>query len=406
MRLVEEQDLFLGHVAALLGHARALGFVITAGELFRTPEQQRLHIRAGRSQTMASQHLRRLAVDLNFFRRTPDGALELCLDRAALAPLGAFWEGLDEANRWGGNWPSFKDAPHFERRDGVGAAQRERAAAQAIASAEDRRAARMIGAAVGRRQPNRRADVLTVQALLNAMAARGAFPLEAPLAEDGVFGESTAAATLACQGVALKLKEPDGVVSPGGPTIRALAREAPTHFCEALLGLLMLAASREAVARFAGPIQAAFERFGIDTPLRQAHFLAQVGHESGELRFREEIASGAAYEGRADLGNLRPGDGTRFKGRGLIQLTGRSNYERFGEAVGRREALLENPGLVASDLALCVAAAGWFWQANGLNALADRDDLTAVTRRVNGGLNGVEDRRRLLERARTLYGLV
>jgi predicted chitinase len=313
---------------------------------------------------------------------------------------------LDEANRWGGNWPAFKDTPHFERREGADGARRARAAAQAQTSPDDRRAARMIGAAVGRRCPNRRADVLTAQALLNAMAARGAFPLAARLAEDGVFGERTAEATLACQRVALNLAEPDGVVAPGGPTIRALAREAPTAFCETLLGLLMLAASREAVARFAGPLSACFARFGIDTALRQAHFLAQIGHESGELRFREEIASGAGYEGRADLGNLRPGDGPRFKGRGLIQLTGRSNYERFGEAVGRREELLGNPALVALDPGLCVDAAGWFWQANGLNALADRDDLTGVTRRVNGGLNGVEDRRRLLERARTLYGLV
>jgi predicted chitinase len=264
----------------------------------------------------------------------------------------------------------------------------------------------MIAQPVGPRCPNSRADVLTVQALLNAMAARGAFTLEAPLAEDGVFGDRTARATLACQSAALKLAEPDGVVSPGGPTIRALARAAPTAFCESLLGLVMLAAGRDAVAQFAGPLEACFARFGVDTSLRQAHFLAQIGHESGELRFREEIASGAAYEGRADLGNARPGDGRRFKGRGLIQLTGRTNYARFGEAMGRCAAILENPGLVASELGLCVDAAGWFWQARGLNALADRDDLLGVTRRVNGGLNGLDDRRRLLERARTLYGLI
>ena len=136
-------------------------------------------------------------------------------------------------------------------------------------------------------------------------------------------------------------------------------------YSPALLALVMLAASHEQVARFAGPIGQCFTRFGIDTPLRQAHFLAQIGHESGELQFQEEIASGAAYEGRKDLGNTQTGDGRKFKGRGLIQLTGRSNYTRFGETIERQAEILETPGIVATDLELCVGAAGWFWTTGG-----------------------------------------
>lgn len=138
----------------------------------------------------------------------------------------------------------------------------------------------------------------------------------------------------------------------------------------------------------------------INTPLRVAHFLAQIGHESGHLRHNEELASGAAYEGRADLGNVFPGDGVKFKGRGLIQLTGRANYESYGAAIGRD--LLADPTPVATDPALAVDVACWFWERRGLNGLADRDRLEDITRRVNGGLNGLIDRRTILARAKVV----
>lgn len=141
----------------------------------------------------------------------------------------------------------------------------------------------------------------------------------------------------------------------------------------------------------------------INTPLRVAHFLAQIGHESGSLRHAQEIASGQAYEGRRDLGNTFPGDGQRFKGRGLIQLTGRANYTAYGNAIGRD--LLANPTLVATDPALAVDVACWFWEARGLNALADADDIDRVTRRINGGLNGIVDRLAILKRARDVLGV-
>lgn len=113
-----------------------------------------------------------------------------------------------------------------------------------------------------------------------------------------------------------------------------------------------------------------------------------------------EIASGDAYEGRADLGNTQPGDGPRFKGRGLIQLTGRANYKAYGDAIGID--LLDADGCrrVATDPNLAVDVACWFWETRGLNALADQDDVRAITRRINGGLNGLADRERQLARGK------
>ena len=140
----------------------------------------------------------------------------------------------------------------------------------------------------------------------------------------------------------------------------------------------------------------------INTGLRMAHFLAQLGHESGDLRFSEEIASGDAYEGRADLGNTQPGDGRRFKGRGLIQLTGRANYTAFGTARQRDFVTVPNNVLLASDPNLAVDVSCWFWATRGLNAMADADNLNGITRRINGGLNGLADRSAHFQRARRL----
>jgi putative chitinase len=163
-------------------------------------------------------------------------------------------------------------------------------------------------------------------------------------------------------------------------------------------------ASSDRLARFHPALAAAMADAGIDTPLRRAHFLAQIAHESGGLRWLEELASGAAYEGRADLGNDLQGDGPRFKGRGLIQLTGRANYAEFERAVGRDlTSSTAAAAQVAEDPDLCVRAATWFWSERGLNALADADDLEAVTRRINGGLNGLDDRAKYLARAKAVF---
>ncbi|PHV27330.1 chitinase [Janthinobacterium sp. BJB426] len=140
---------------------------------------------------------------------------------------------------------------------------------------------------------------------------------------------------------------------------------------------------------FLAPLNAAMAEFDIDTPLRQASFLAQVGHESGQLRYVRELASGAAYEGRADLGNVIAGDGVRFRGRGLLQVTGRANYAACGVALGLD--LLAAPQLLEQVTFAC-RSAGWFWQSRGLNRLADVGDQERVTRRINGGVNGLAER--------------
>lgn len=163
---------------------------------------------------------------------------------------------------------------------------------------------------------------------------------------------------------------------------------------------IFIHAKSATIAEFIDAINATLDKYEIDTPLRQAHFLAQVGHESGELRYREEIASGKAYEGRQDLGNTEPGDGPRFKGRGLIQLTGKDNYRAYGDFVG--VDLIATPELVATRTDLCVDVAGWFWNGHKLNELADQDGIQRITRRVNGGLNGLEDRQRILVLAKSI----
>lgn len=134
--------------------------------------------------------------------------------------------------------------------------------------------------------------------------------------------------------------------------------------------------------------------FKINTPLRMAHFLAQCAHESGNWKYTEEIASGKAYEGRKDLGNTQPGDGVRYKGRGYIQLTGRVNYVAFRKFIP--EDCVANPEIVADKYPLLSAA--WYWTKARpkLNSVCDAgsspDVVKRVTRLVNGGYNGLQDR--------------
>lgn len=152
--------------------------------------------------------------------------------------------------------------------------------------------------------------------------------------------------------------------------------------------------------------------YNMVTSIRQLCFLAQVGHESGGLYYTEEIASGAAYEGRKDLGNTQPGDGVRFKGRGLIQVTGRTNYALAGVAL--KIDAIDNPSLlggkninacIPEQLKYAALSAGWFWNRHALNLVADKISITApvdqepnlgyfmeMTRIINGGYNGLADR--------------
>lgn len=112
MGMVNEQAAFLLDVCKLVEYATNKGFLVTGGELFRTAEQQAIYVQNGRSKTMDSWHLKRLAIDLNFI----DAQGVLCYDKEKLAPIGTYWENLSPKNRWGGNFQSFKDLPHFERR--------------------------------------------------------------------------------------------------------------------------------------------------------------------------------------------------------------------------------------------------------------------------------------------------
>lgn len=143
---------------------------------------------------------------------------------------------------------------------------------------------------------------------------------------------------------------------------------------------------------FLGPLNDAMAEFEINTPARRAAFLAQIAHESGSLRYVKELASGAAYEGRADLGNTEKGDGVKFKGRGLIQITGRANYAACSAALyDGPDVLIQHPELLETVSGACRSAA-WYWQTRGLNELADIGKFERITRRINGGLNGQPDR--------------
>ncbi len=151
---------------------------------------------------------------------------------------------------------------------------------------------------------------------------------------------------------------------------------------------------------FVPVLNAAMNRYGIVGAARVAAFIAQVGHESGQLRYVREIwgptAQQAGYEGRADLGNTVKGDGSKYRGRGLIQITGRANYAACGEALGLD--LINKPELLELPQHAAMSAA-WFWSTKGLNTLADLGEFVKITRRINGGVNGLADRQALYEKA-------
>lgn len=174
----------------------------------------------------------------------------------------------------------------------------------------------------------------------------------------------------------------------------------------AQLKKIMPTAPYNRIDKYLDYLNTAMEEFGIITKMRKAHFIAQVAHESAEMRYTREIASGDAYEGRKDLGNTQNGDGRRFKGRGFIQVTGRANYTKYkaycGYDVVSKPELLELPkGATRS--------AGWFFTkgcGQNLCYVADLDNganselvLQKITRVINGGLNGLDSRRRYLKRA-------
>lgn len=170
---------------------------------------------------------------------------------------------------------------------------------------------------------------------------------------------------------------------------------------EQLIEIAGSGAPSDRLRQLASSVNEVLNYYQINTPLRICHFIAQVAHESDCFKAMEEYASGEDYEGRDDLGNTQPGDGVRFKGRGLMQLTGRANYVKFSKAMN--QDFIAQPQLVA-QIPWAIRMAGWYWDDHHLNEYADLDDLERVTRVVNGGYNGLEDRRRYLQKAKSVLG--
>jgi predicted chitinase len=204
---------------------------------------------------------------------------------------------------------------------------------------------------------------------------------------------------------------PDGDTKPGTPAEPASSPTSPPNapdfrpITARLLCGIVPTLSQTTAAPLIGPINSAMQQANIDTPMRQAAFLAQIAHETGGFRWLHELGSDAyfrRYDGRTDLGNTQPGDGARFKGRGFIEITGRTNYQRAGEALGID--LIDNPQL-AQTPGVGARVAAWYWQNHDLNPLADQGAFVTITRRINGGLNGLADRQAYYERAKRLLAV-
>jgi len=167
--------------------------------------------------------------------------------------------------------------------------------------------------------------------------------------------------------------------------------------------------ARSQAGVFISALNTAMTHHNINTPKRIAAFLAQVGHESGQLQYVRELGS-TQYLSKYDAGTLAArlgntsepdGDGQKYRGRGLIQITGRDNYRQCSLGLFGDDRLLFLPGLLEKPRWAAESAA-WFWEQNGFNELADRDQFNSITRRINGGLNGLQDRLQLWARARAV----
>lgn len=158
--------------------------------------------------------------------------------------------------------------------------------------------------------------------------------------------------------------------------------------------------------RFAEPLTIAMAEFGIGKPSRQAMFLANIGHESAGLHYTVELwgptEQQRRYEGRKDLGNTQPGDGFRFRGRGLLQTTGRANYAALLEPLGV-DYVADPERLGSTEDA--ARSACYFWMSHNLSGVADTGDFLKVVRVINGGANGLAERRTLWAAAQVALGL-
>ena len=144
-------------------------------------------------------------------------------------------------------------------------------------------------------------------------------------------------------------------------------------------------------------------KYGITTPLRLAHFFSQIAHESGGFKYLAELGGKSyfdKYEGRKDLGNTQKGDGYKFKGRGYIQVTGRANYSEISKDL--KIDFINNPELLEQEVNAMVSAL-WFWNKRKLNQFADLDDIKTITKKINGGYNGLKERREYLTQYKKIF---
>lgn len=222
--------------------------------------------------------------------------------------------------------------------------------------------------------------------------------------------------------------------APAATPEPAAATPAEGFFSAATLAEIMPKASQSNIDKYLGALNDEMAKFDINTPLRAAHFVAQLAHESGSFHYSsenlnysasalkavfgkyfptEEMAEEYArqpekianrvYADRMGNGDEASGEGWKYRGRGLIQLTGKDNYTNCGAATGMD--IVNHPDQLADDANAAVAAAGWFWDMRKLNSYADQDDVKAITKRINGGYNGLEDREAYLARAKQVLGI-
>lgn len=256
---------------------------------------------------------------------------------------------------------------------------------------------------VGNSGRNDLTDVMVFQILFNLNIPRFPEPKPVRLEPDGRIGPNTLEAIRSFEIRVMKLAGSDSMLAPGDATVKALLAGLPAGPSKEKLSVVMPRALPSRIDRYYEPLVAGMKKYTITTPLRMAHFVSQIAHESASFLYAEEIADGSAYEGRIDLGNTQPGDGRRFKGRGLIQLTGRANYTQYARESG--VDCVARPEVVATDPFIGVDVSCWYWDRRRINALADADDVKAVTKAVNGGYNGLDDRIEYLGRAKAVLGI-
>lgn len=255
-----------------------------------------------------------------------------------------------------------------------------------------------IDAPVGENAKNNTLDVKTIQILLNINASRLSDTKTKMVT--GRMNKETIAWIALAQKELSGESQPRTTISPDDDIIDVLLDGIAPGLNRDRLRLIMPNARSGSIDVYFPLLLSAMPNYDISTPLRTAHFLAQLGHESLDFFYAEESASGSAYEGRKDLGNTKPGDGVKFKGRGLIQVTGRANYTAYGEEVDDDFVTGQNYRRIASDPAVAVDVSCWYWKTRKLNELADKNDVRAVTKAINGGFNGLDDRVARTKRAR------